>query len=172
LYDYQISDARIAAWMLLFQAFYAIRKAEDRRLAKAKVGLSHEKVTVLQLAKLYDSPLTPAEVSRSLFRESQTIAGLLSRMDGEGLVTRDVKRKGKPYTEIKATTKGEELCQRGVETIRSFVIDIMSCLSAEELEQLQELLAKIRQRALDDLHVEPLAGPPSVHRWTTLPVGL
>jgi len=165
LYDYKIPDARIAAWSLLFQAFYAMRKAEDRRLAKARVGLSHEKVTVLQLAKLYDSPLTPAEISRSLFRESQTIAGLLSRMEREGLVTRDKKRKGKPYTEIKATAKGEELCRPGVEAIASLAIDIMSCLPAEELEQLQKLLAKIRQRALDELHIELLPGPPSVDRW-------
>ena len=84
MYDYHIPDARVSAWMLLLQAFYAARKAEDRKLAKAKVGLSHEKVTVLQLTKLYDTPLTPAEISRSLFREGQTIAGLLTRMENEG----------------------------------------------------------------------------------------
>jgi DNA-binding MarR family transcriptional regulator len=165
MYDYDIPDARVSAWMLLFQAFYAMRKAEDRKLAKTKLGLSHEKVTVLQLTKLYDIPLTPAELSRSLFREGQTIAGLLTRMEKEGLVTRDKKRKGKPYTEVKATAKGEELYRPGVRTIVSFVTDIMSCLSAEELEQLQKLLRKIRQRAIDELRMELLPGTPSIDRW-------
>jgi len=165
LYEYQIPDARISAWTLLFQAFYAMRKAEDRKLLKARLALSHEKVTVLQLAKLYDSPLTPAEISRSLFREGQTIAGLLTRMEKDGLVTRDKKRKGKPYTEVKATAKGEELCEPGVQTIVSFARDIMSCLSTEELEQLHKLLIKIRQRVVDELHIELLPGMPSVDRW-------
>jgi len=167
MYYYQVPDARVSAWMLLFQVFYAMRKAEDRKLAKAKVGLSHEKVSVLQLTKLYDSPLTPAEISRTLFREGQTIAGLLNRMEKEGLVTRDKKRKGKPYTEVKATAKGEELCEPGVQTLVSFVRDIMSCLSAEELEQLHKLLIKIRRRALDELRTELLPGTPSVDRWLT-----
>ena len=165
MYYYNVPDARVSAWMLLFQVAYAMRKAEDRKLLKAKVGLSHEKVIVLQLAKLYDSPLTPAEISRSLFRDGQTIAGLLNRMEKEGLVTRDKKRSGKPYTEVKATAKGEELCEPGVQTIVSFVRDIMSCLSTEELEQLHKLLVKIRQRVIDELHIELLPGMPSVDRW-------
>jgi hypothetical protein len=41
----------------------------------------------------------------------------------------------------------------------------MSCLSAEELEQLLELLRKIRQKALDLLYIELL--PPS-QRMTEL----
>lgn len=165
MYDYQIPNAYLAARSLLFQTLYAVQKAEQRKLAKAKVGLTPEKITVLQLAKLYEIPLTPAEISRSLFRESQTIAGLLSRMEREGLVTRVPKRKGKPFTEVKTTAKGEELAPRGVKTILSSTRDVMSCLSAEELDQLQKLLRKIRQAALDELHAELLPPPPIVAGW-------
>jgi DNA-binding MarR family transcriptional regulator len=165
LYDYQIPDARLAAWSLLFQAFYATRKAEDRKLAKAKVGLTHEKLAILQLATLYEDPLTPAEISRSLFRESQTIAAMLSRMEREGLVKRVPKRKGKPFTEVIATAKGKELCGPAVEETISFATELMSCLSAEELEQLLELLRKIRQKALDQLYIELLPPPQGPCRW-------
>ena len=165
MYDYQIPDARLAAWSLLFQAFYAARKAEERRLYKAKVGLTHDKLTVLQLATHYESPLTPAKISRSLFRESQTIAALLSRMERDGLVKRVPKRKGKPYTEVKATAKGEELCGPAAEVDASVATEIMSCLSTEELEQLQKLLRKIRQKALDELYIELLPPPQRVASW-------
>ena len=165
MYDYQIPDARLAAWSLLFQAFYAARKAEERRLFKAKVGLTHEKLTILQLATLYEDPLTPAEISRSLFRESQTIAAMLSRMEREGLVKRVPKRKGKPYTEVIATAKGKELCGPAVEVTISFAMELMSCLSAEELEQLQKLLRKIRQKALDQLYIELLPPPQGTTGW-------
>ena len=165
MYDYQIPDARLAAWSLLFQAFYAAHKAEERRLYKAKVGLTHEKLIVLYLATHYEGLLTPAEISRSLFRESQTIAALLSRMERDGLVKRVPKRKGKPYTEVMATAKGKELWGPAAEVATSTATEIMSCLSAEELNQLQELLRKIRQKALDQLYIELL--PPS-QRMTEL----
>lgn len=165
MYDYRIPDARLAAWSLLFQTFYAVRRVEERRLAKAKVGLTHEKITVLRLATLYKSPLTPAEIARSLFRESQTIAGLLARMEKEGLVTRDLKRKGKPFTEVKATAKGEELCGPGLQVIIALIEELMSCLSTDELEQLQKLLAKIRQAAVDALYIELLPPPAGTTAW-------
>jgi len=165
LYDYQITDARLAAWSLLFQAFYAARKAEARRLAKAKVGLTHDKLTILWLAIRYEDPLTPAEISRSLFRESQTIAALLSRMERDGLVKRVPKRKGKPYTDVIATAKGKELCGPAVEVTISFATELMSCLSAEELEQLQEMIRKIRQKALDELYIELLPPPQGATNW-------
>ena len=165
MYDYQIPDARLAAWSLLFQAFYAAHKAEERRLYKAKVGLTHEKLIVLYLATNYEGLLTPAEISRSLFRESQTIAALLSRMERDGLVKRVPKRKGKPYTEVKATAKGKELCGPAVEVAISFAMELMSCLSAEELEQLLKLLRKIRQKALDQLYIELLPPPQGATGW-------
>ena len=165
MYDYQIPDARLAAWSLLFQAFYAAHKAEERRLYKAKVGLTHDKLIVLYLATHYEGLLTPAEISRSLFRESQTIAALLSRMERDGLVKRVPKRKGKPYTEVIATAKGKELCGPAVEVTISFATELMSCLSAEELEQLQELLRKIRQKALDELYIELLPPPQGPCSW-------
>jgi len=165
LYDYDEPDPFVVAYVLMSQAFYAWRRLETSRLAKAKIPLTREKVTILQLAKVYQIPLTPAEISRSLFRESQTIAGLLSRMEREGLVTRDGKRKGKPYTEVEATARGEELCSSGVEVLVSTIRNITSCLSPEELEQLLKLLRKIREKALDELRVELLMPPKCVTDW-------
>jgi DNA-binding MarR family transcriptional regulator len=157
LYDYQISDAILAAWMLIAQTSYVTRKAEERKLLK--VGLTPEKVALLRLAKTYQGILTPAEIARSLFRESQTIAGLLARMERDGLVTRVPKEKGHPFTEVKITAKGEELGRIGIEVASSLTTKLMSSLSAEELEQLQKLLRKIRQVALDELHMELLPPP-------------
>ena len=88
----------------------------------------------------YPIPLTPAEISRSLFRESQTIAALLSRMEREGLVTRVPKRKGKLFTEVRITDKSEETRVAGLEVANNVVADIMPYLSPEEHRHLQEML--------------------------------
>ena len=165
MYDYDAPDPRVATYVLMSQAFYAWRRVETRKLLKAKIPLTREKVTILQLATAYQIPLTPAEISRSLFRDSQTIAGLLSRMEREGLVTRAPKRKGKPFTEVKATAKGEELCSSGVKSLVTTIMDVMSCLSSEEIEQLQQLLRKIRDKALDELHMDLSTPPRCVADW-------
>jgi len=158
LYDYKLPDAALTTWMLLARTWSAMYKVEERKLAK--VGLTPEQVDVLRLARGYPIPLTPAEISRSLFRESQSVAGLLSRMEREGLVKRVLKRKGHPFTEVKMTAKGGQLCPRGIEAATTLIAKIMSSLSEEELEQLQRLLRKLRQRALEELDIE-LLQPPS-----------
>jgi len=157
VYDYQIPDAAGMTWVLFSQTWRAMYKVEERRLAKA--GLTPEKLDVLWVSMDYPIPLTPAEISRSLFRESQTIAALLSRMEREGLVTRVPKRKGKPFTEVKITDKGEETRVAGLEVANDVVADIMSCLSPEEHRHLQEMLRKLRQKALEHLRIELLPLP-------------
>lgn len=162
MYDYQFSDAALTAWAVLGQTWTAMYKASERKLAK--LGLTPEKLDVLRACRDYAPPLIPAEISRLVFRESQTIAGLLSRMEKEGLVTRVPKRKGRPFTEVKMTAKGKELCSPGVEAATPLITRIMSALSAEELEQLLKLVRKLRQNALEELHIELLSPPSSAGR--------
>lgn len=158
MYDFQLPDAALSSWLLLARTWSALYKVKERKLTK--VGLTPEQLDVLWLSRDYPIPLTLAEISRSLFRESQTIVGLVSRMEREGLVTRVPKRKGKPFTEVKITSRGEELCQPGIDVATSVVTKLMSCLSPKEHEQLQKLLRKLREKALDELHIE-LLPPPS-----------
>ena len=158
MYDYQLPDAALSSWLLLARTWSALYKVEDRKLAK--VGLTPEQLDVLRLSRDYPIPLTPAEIARSLFRENQTIAGLLTRMEREGLVRRVPKRKGKPFTEVQITAKGEELCQPGIDVATSVITKLMSCLSPKEHEQLQKLLRKLRGKALEELYME-LLPPPS-----------
>lgn len=157
MYDYQLPDAALTTWLLLSQTRAAMYKVEERQMAK--IGLTPEQVQVLKLSGEYPIPLTPAEISRSLFRESQTIAGLISRMERNGLVRRVPKQKGRPFTEVKLTVKGDEARPAAVNSADTVVARLMSCLSAEEHQQLQNLLRKLREHALEELHME-LSQPP------------
>ena len=157
MYDYHFPDLNHTVLVQLRQTSSAIYKLTERKLAK--IGLTPTKVYVLWLCREHDGPLTPAEISRSLFRESQTIAGLLARMEKEGLVQRIPKRKGHPFTEVLITEKGKEAWYKGVKVTMAMVEDTMSTLSAEETEQFQELLRKLRQKALAELHLELMPQP-------------
>ena len=158
MYDFRSYDEAFGTWALLHQAWYVLRKSEERKLAKA--GLTPEKLELLWVCNAHPGPLTPAEISRATHRENQTTAGLLNRMEKEGLVRRVPKRKGRPFTEVQMTAKGQELFERGRKVALPHIRKLVSGLSTGELKQLQKLLRTLRQSALEELHLE-LLPPPS-----------
>src|SRR4030043_2034919 len=109
----------MTTWALLRQTSIAVNKVAETKLAKIK--LTPEKAAVLWACRDFPGTLTPAEIARLLFRENQTIAGLLNRMEKEGLVTRIPKRKGHPFTEVKMTPKGEKLVGPGEEVFKGII---------------------------------------------------
>ncbi len=153
MYDFQFSDSAFATYTLLRQAWIAVSKAMEYRLAKA--GLSPEKLAVLWTCRDYPGTLTPAELSRLVFREEQTVTGLLNRMEREGLIKRIPKRKGKPFTEVKITPKGEETIGPALPVHKALIAELASDLSAEQQEKLQESLRALRDKALETIHLEP-----------------
>jgi DNA-binding MarR family transcriptional regulator len=152
LYDFQFQDARLTAWFLVTQTWPAMYRVLEVELAK--VGLTPEKLNVLWLCTDHPPPLIPAEISRFLFRKSHSVAGLLNRMERDGLVKRVPKRKGHPFTEVQITAKGRELVAPGKDVALSLIGKLMSPLSEEELTQLQKLLRKLRQYALEEMRME------------------
>jgi DNA-binding MarR family transcriptional regulator len=94
-----------------------------------------------------------------VFRENQTIAGLLNRMEKEGLVTRVPKRKGHPFTEVKLTPKGEKLSGPGIEILSALIKGLVADMPVEEQKQLQKSLRKLRQKMMDEMHMELDKGP-------------
>jgi DNA-binding MarR family transcriptional regulator len=159
MYDFEFEETAMTTWAVLRQTWISVNKAAEVKLAK--VGLTPEKAAVLWACKDYPGILTPAEIARLVFRENQTIAGLLNRMEKEGLVTRVPKRKGHPFTEVKATPKGEKMAGPGIEIYKNLIKGLVSGLTVEEQKQLQKLLKPLRQKMIDDLHMELAKQPPA-----------
>lgn len=153
MYEFDFADTAFTTFALLRQAWTAVNKASEVKLAKA--GLTPEKAAVLWACRDFPGTITPAEIARLLFRENQSIAGLLNRMEKEGLVKRIPKRKGKPYTEIKMTSKGQQLVGPGVEIMKKLIKEFASGLDVEQQEQLQGLLRVVRGKGLEYLYIEP-----------------
>jgi DNA-binding MarR family transcriptional regulator len=157
MYDFEFTETAMGTWAVLRQTWIAVNKAAEIKLAK--VGLTPEKAAVLWACREYPSTLTPAEIARLVFRENQTIAGLLNRMEKEGLVTRVPKRKGHPFTEVKLTPKGEKLSGPGIEILSALIKGLVADVPVEEQKQLQKSLRKLRQKMMDEMHMELDKGP-------------
>ncbi|UCC60918.1 MAG: hypothetical protein JSV02_03615 [Dehalococcoidia bacterium] len=153
MYDFQFPDESLTTWTMIRQTWAAINKVAETKLSK--INSTPEKVAVLWACRDYPSILTPAEISRLVFRENQTVAGLLNRMEKEGLVKRIPKRKGHPFTEIKLTPKGEQATAPGIEIMKRVVTELLADMPKAKQEQLRELLLPLRDKALDQLHIEP-----------------
>lgn len=161
-YDFKFQSQALTTFTMLRQAWIAVNKLAETKLLK--VGLTPEKLAVLWACRDYSGTLIPAEIARLVFRENQTIAGLLNRMESEGLVQRVPKKKGHPFTEIKMTSKGEKLVNPGIEIMKVIINELAADIPAAQQEQLQNSLKILRDRALEKLHIE--ANPPS-----SLPAG-
>jgi len=157
LYDYQFSDPIFTAWVHFRQAWNAASRLTEVELAKT--GLTSIKAYVLWVCRDYDAPLTPAEISRLLSRESNSVVQLLARMEKDGLISRIPKRKGHPFTEVQITDKGREALRPATKVVRALSAKVLSSLSDEELQQWQGLLRKIQQKALEEMHLELAPAP-------------
>jgi MarR family transcriptional regulator for hemolysin len=156
-YDFTFQYPPLTTFNMLRQAWIAVNKLAETKLLK--LGLTPEKLAVLWACRDHPGTLIPAEIARLVFRENQTIAGLLNRMEAEGLVIRVPKKKGHPFTEIKMTSKGEKLVGPGIEIMKSIITEVAGDLPVEQQEQLQKTLKVIRDKALEKMHIE--AQPPS-----------
>jgi DNA-binding MarR family transcriptional regulator len=95
--------------------------------------------------------VTPAEISRQMFRESQSVSELLHRMERDGLIAKVKDLKRKNMVRVELTKKGHE--QFEVARRSGSILRITSRLSVEQREQLTECLEIIRNAALDELGV-------------------
>ena len=84
MYDLKFSEPSLTSWALLRQTWAVMDKLAEIRLAK--VGLTPEKIAVLWACKEHPGPLIPAEIARFVSRESQSVTGLLNRMEREGFI--------------------------------------------------------------------------------------
>jgi DNA-binding MarR family transcriptional regulator len=160
VYDLEFSDQALTTYTLVRQTWLAINKYAETRLAK--VGLTPETFLVLWTCRDYPGTLIPAEIARISHRENQTIAGLLNRMEKEGLVLRVPKRKGHPFTEVKMTAKGKKLLDVGLPVFRSVLSDLLSDMPVKKQKECQEWHRALRDKALDRLHLVAESPPESV----------
>jgi DNA-binding MarR family transcriptional regulator len=137
------TDKDFDIWTLIIQTRDVIFKIRGEELNK--YGITAVEVRALFLIKLIGEKSTPAMISRSLFREHNTVTALLNRMQNKGLITM-TKDPGKKTWRIGLTEKGEEAYKNSMR--RESLHNIFSILSDNEKEQLISCLRQVSDQAL------------------------
>jgi len=147
-------------WALLHLVRDAIAKSHQNQLRET--GISIVQAGVLHFVKSAEGPVTPADISRCLFREQNTIFTLIKQMEKKGLLTKTKDMERKNMARIVLTEKGEEAHRQALEN-RQAIADIMSCLSPKDCDSLRICLEKLRESAFGKLseavHITPPMAP-------------
>ncbi len=145
-------------WLLLARTQHIVSKIRHKELRECGVTMNEAAVllTILRLKR----PATPAAISQEVHWEPHTVSELLKVMEKKGTIRklRDLERKN--LVRIEITEKGLDAYLKSAE--RKTVRKVMSVLTKEEQVQLWTLLAKLRDRGLEQLRLDvPDLFPPS-----------
>ena len=143
-------DIETALWLLLMRTSRVIGRARERELLGGSV--SAQGFAILLTILRQGVKATPAAISRETVLEPNTISQQLTRMEKDGLITRvkDLERRNQVRVQI--TEKGYYGFFKAAK--RPITKKIMSVLSTEEKEFLWGVLARLRQKALAELHAK------------------
>jgi len=158
MYDFQTGDPALDTWMLLRQTWEAMSRAMEKEFRK--VGATTAQVDVLSVLKNSPVPMSGAEIGRWLFREPQTIVGLLNRMERKGLIRRVRDPKNRKIVTIEITEKGEELYKEAAAI--GLIERVMSSLSDKQRSHLMHRLRVLRATVLQEIGREVIRPPATV----------
>jgi DNA-binding MarR family transcriptional regulator len=139
-------DIDFGIWALLNQSRDAVLRVRENELSQ--YGITTKEADAL-LNIFNNDNVTPAEISRILFREHNTVSALLIRMEKKGLIVRVRDKQKMNIWRITITEKGRNAYLNSIK--RESLHIIMSSFSVDEKEQLISFLKKIRDNALSQL---------------------
>ena len=130
-------------WVLITEIYWMSYKLLERRFYHLGVSASQARVlAVLHFAK---DPIKPSLVATLLFQETQSITGILHRIETRGWVRRLPDPNDRRAVGLELTDKGREITQEIVKISMELYDDMFgSVLNATEKRQVEAILRKVR----------------------------
>jgi DNA-binding MarR family transcriptional regulator len=146
--DLAVQDLEL--WAMLSQANYALLRGREKELLQ--YGISLAQAGVLIVIQTAGHPVTPAEIARWLTRTQNSVAGVLNRMENDGLIMRVKDLEKRNLVRVAITEKGKQLYHDS--SNREIIHRRLSCLSKAERRNLRSSLEKLRDTAFKELGVK------------------
>lgn len=134
---------RMMPWILVTEIYWMSYKLLERRFYHLGVSASQARVlAVLHFAK---GPIKPSLVATLLFQETQSITGILHRIESRGWVRRLPDPNDRRAVGLELTDKGREITSEIVQISEELYDDMFGAvLSASEKRQIETILKKVR----------------------------
>ena len=131
-------------WLLLYQAHTATWKVWKRQLSGTK--MDPVQTGVLFALTNRGGSSTVSELTEWVDRESNSVTGLLNRMEKGGLVERGKTHTDRRFTEVFITAKGREAYEKLFAS--TVITKVLPRLTDDEIDLLRECLKFIREESL------------------------
>jgi len=141
----------LAEWIILYQAYNAMFKVQELGLLPFKISLPQ--LHVLSLLTYAGGELTTGEIGRAMVKASQTITGLVDRLEVQNLVERRFDRSDRRKTWVRLTDAGRQRFAKAFPTTNRLGEELFSALTDEELAALRTATSKMREVALQRLNM-------------------
>jgi len=136
-------------WTTIYQAYNAVFKVAELVLLAQRLSLPQ--LHLLAILKKADGLVTTGEIGRAMVKASQTITGLVDRVEEPGLVERVFDRRDRRKTWVRITEKGERKLAEALPVFNRLVDEIFSVLTDQDLQDVQAKVGKLRGAAMDKL---------------------
>jgi DNA-binding MarR family transcriptional regulator len=134
---------RVMPWVLITEIYWMSYKLLERRFYH--LGVSASQARVLAVLHFADKPIKPSLVATLLFQETQSITGILHRIESRGWVRRLPDPNDRRAVGLELTDKGREITREIVQISEELYRDMFgSVLSATEKRQIETILKKVR----------------------------
>lgn len=142
--NFDPNDEDYNLWLFIAQVRAAMLRAREKEVSK--YGITASQASVLFVVNALGKRATPAELGRWLFQTSQSIAGILNRMERLGLLKRVKDLDKKNQMRIVLTKKGREAFAQS--SRRESMHRIMPVLPPETRQQFIKNLTRILDATL------------------------
>jgi DNA-binding MarR family transcriptional regulator len=136
-------------WTTIYQAYNAVFKVAELVLLAQRLSLPQ--LHLLAILKKADGLVTTGEIGRAMVKASQTITGLVDRVEEPGLVERVFDRRDRRKTWVRITEKGERKLAEALPVFNRLVDEIFSVLTDQDLQDVQAKVGKLKNAAMDKL---------------------
>jgi MarR family 2-MHQ and catechol resistance regulon transcriptional repressor len=146
----ELDSARgMAQWTVIYQTYNAIFKVAELALLPQRISLPQ--FHVLAVLKKGGGLLTTGQIGQAMVKASQTITGLVDRLEEPGLVERVFDRRDRRKTWVRLTPKGERKLAEASPVAVRLAEELSSVLTDAELQDVEAKVGKLRETAMGRL---------------------
>jgi DNA-binding MarR family transcriptional regulator len=136
-------DPALGPWVLVSELYWMSYKLQERRFYH--LGVSASQARVLAVLHYAPEPIKPSAIATLLFQETQSITGILNRIEARGWVMRTPDADDRRAVRLRLTDAGSALTEQLVQITSELYDELfVAALGAAERRQVEAGLRKVR----------------------------
>ena len=138
-------DPALMPWVLLSEIYWMSYKLLERRFYD--LGVSASQARALAVMYYAQEPIKPSAIATILFQETQSVTGILQRLESRGWVERLPDPNDRRAVGLQLSPEGHRVAREIVEISAGLYSDLFTeSLTQADRRQLESALRKVRAR--------------------------